>query len=89
MAPKEVFSVTDAIVDKMTGTAGDIMEKRYPSESLPKQMLKSPDVMLAGTIALGVLSITILPVEFAVDMGIEVARTLRGSGSEKPSDPEA
>lgn len=83
-AMKETLSVTDALIDKITGTAGDILERRGPGESLPSQMLKSPDVMLVGALAVGVISLAVVPVEVAVDTAIALARFAKSNNRDKP-----
>lgn len=77
--PHSEFPITYTLIDKLTGTAEEILEKRYPGQSLNRQMLKSPDVMLAGAIASGVVSL-IGTAEIPVEIGKAVARRVRGKG---------
>lgn len=74
MVKKESLSITRGYVEKITGIAGIIMEKRYPGEQLYIQMLKSPDVMFLGAIMAGLCSTTITPVELIVDLANNINR---------------
>lgn len=83
---KEKLSVTNALNERMIGAARDILERRHPGENLNRQMIKSPDILLAGALASGAMALTIVPVEVAVDTAISLARLAKRLTN--PSPPE-
>jgi hypothetical protein len=65
---RERYCYTTSAINKVTNIAESILESRHPTLSLNEQMVKSPDILLLGAVALSGIVLTIFPVETGIEM---------------------
>ena len=80
----EILPLSEGIIDRMVGHAGEILEKRYPGDKVASQMIKSPDVMFLEGLALAVVTVSIVPIETIIIILKELLSRIRRISDSPP-----